>query len=48
VEITVRDQGDHRAIRLDLGVAPVKAMVRATVDLNNPKRATVCGIRPSP
>ena len=48
VEITVRDLGDHRAIRLDLGVAPVKAMVRATVDLNNPKRATVCGIRPSP
>jgi len=48
VEITVRDQGDHRAIRLDLGVTPVRAMVRATVDLNNPKRATVCGVRPSP
>ena len=48
VEITVRDQGDHRAIRLDLGITPVTAMVRATVDLNNPKRATVCGILPSP
>ncbi len=47
VEITVRDQGDHRAIRLDLGVAPTQALVRATVDLNNPKRATVCGISPS-
>jgi len=47
VEIKVRDRGDHRAIRIDLGVAPIRAMVRATVDLNNPKRATVCGISPS-
>ena len=33
-------------MRVDVGVTPIRAMVHATVDLNNPKRATVCGISP--
>ena len=41
-----RRDGGGRAV--DLGVTPVRAAVRATVDLNNPKRATVCGVSPSP
>ena len=44
IELEVNDQGDHRAMRLDLDVVPRHAFVRAAVDLNNPKRATVCGV----
>ena len=46
VEIAVDDEGDHRAIRVDVGFVPTRALVHATVDLNNPKRATICGISP--
>ena len=46
-EVDVNDNGDHRAMRLDLGMTPAVALVRAVVDLNNPKRASVCGIPPA-
>lgn len=43
VEFDVNDRGAFYATRLDLGMHPEHAFVHATVDLNNPKRATVCG-----
>ena len=46
VEIAVDDEGDHRAVRVDVGFVPTHALVHTTVDLNNPKRATICGISP--
>jgi hypothetical protein len=45
VEIVVDDGGDFSAARLGLGMTPVRALVKAVVDLDNPKRATVCGER---
>jgi hypothetical protein len=48
VELAVNDEGDYRAMRVDFGVVPTRTFVRATVDLNNPRRATVCGISPVP
>jgi hypothetical protein len=42
IEIAVNDEGDHRALTLDFGTAPVRVMVRATVDLDNARRATIC------
>jgi hypothetical protein len=48
VELAVNDDGAHRAMRVDFGMTPTRTFVRATVDLNNPRRATVCGISPAP
>ena len=42
IEMAVNDEGDHRAVIVEFGIAPVRAMVRTTVDLNNPRRATLC------
>ena len=43
IGVTVNDQGDFSWSALDLRTRPDVLMVRAVVDLNNPKRATVCG-----
>ncbi len=43
VEMTVDDGGDFSAVRVAFGMTPVRVVIRAVVDLNNPKRATVCG-----
>jgi hypothetical protein len=44
LELRVDDEGEHRAVRMDVGMDPAGTFVRAAVDLNNPRRATVCGI----
>jgi len=46
VEVAVNDNGDYKAALLDLGLHPMRTLVRVTVDLNNPRRATVCGAAP--
>ena len=46
VEVTVNDNGDYKSALLDLGVRPARTLVQVTVDLNNPRRATVCGAAP--
>src|SRR5260221_1916352 len=43
VELRVNDQGQSSISAFALGEAPEVALVRASVDLNNPLRATVCG-----
>ncbi len=48
LELRVDDEGDHRAVRMDVGMEPAGTFVRAAVDLNNPRRATVCGISRAP
>ena len=45
VAFTVDDRGNYSAARLSFGFAPGAMLVRATTDLNNPKRAMVCGRR---
>jgi hypothetical protein len=45
VAVAVDDGGDFSAFRIDFGMTPVRAVVKAVVDLDNPKRATVCGER---
>ncbi len=43
VELRVNDDGQFSILALALGSQPDLALVRATVDLNNPQRATACG-----
>jgi hypothetical protein len=43
VNMAVDDGGDFSAVRLEFGATPARALVKAVVDLDNPKRATVCG-----
>jgi hypothetical protein len=42
VEVVVNDQGQHQTIAIDLGGAVVTALASVTVDLPNPRRATLC------
>ncbi|HEX5473706.1 MAG TPA: DUF2723 domain-containing protein [Vicinamibacterales bacterium] len=48
VELQVNDKGNQSANRIEFGLRPRRVLVRARVDLNNPKRATVCGVVPAP
>jgi hypothetical protein len=43
VDMAVDDGGDFSAVRIAFGMVPARALVKAMVDLDNPKRATVCG-----
>jgi transmembrane protein TMEM260 (protein O-mannosyltransferase) len=43
VELKVNDRGDFSWSALDLGGHPDVVLARASVDLNNPRRASVCG-----
>jgi len=47
VELTVNDNGDYKSALVDFGLRPVQALVQVTVDLENPRRATVCGASPA-
>ena len=42
IEIRVNDKGAFLLMGVDEGAATAGAFARATVDLNNPKRATIC------
>ncbi len=42
VETTVDDGGDHNAVLINLDMKPTRAWIQARVDLDNPRRATVC------
>jgi hypothetical protein len=48
VELAVNDDGDQKSVAIAFGFIPARAFVRATVDLDNPKRATVCGAERAP
>ena len=48
VEFAVNDRGAESAAKITLGIAPSAIFARATVDLNNPRRATVCARRELP
>jgi hypothetical protein len=43
IELKVNDRGDFSWSALDLGGRPDVVLARATVDLNNPRRASFCG-----
>ena len=43
IELKVNDRGDFSWSALDLGGLPDVVLARASVDLNNPRRASVCG-----
>ena len=43
IELKVNDRGDFSWSALDLGGRPDIVLARASVDLNNPKRASLCG-----
>jgi hypothetical protein len=45
LHVDVHDNGDFIQLRLPVGGAPRVAWARATVDLNNPRRAIVCDAR---
>jgi hypothetical protein len=47
VELDVNDKGDFRAMQLEFASAPTAVYVRSRVDLNNPRRAVVCGVSPA-
>ena len=42
VDVRVNDSGQAASFMLDLGASPLTTMIRAKVDLNNPRRANVC------
>lgn len=46
VELSANDNGDFNSALIALGVLPTQTLVRVTVDLNNPRRATVCSAAP--
>ena len=43
IEVRINDRGNHKAVDISLGASPAAVAVRTTVDLNNPKRAIICG-----
>jgi transmembrane protein TMEM260 (protein O-mannosyltransferase) len=43
IELKVNDHGDFSWSALDLGGRPDVVLARASVDLNNPRRASLCG-----
>ncbi|HEU4938686.1 MAG TPA: DUF2723 domain-containing protein [Vicinamibacterales bacterium] len=43
IELKVNDRGDFSWSALDLGGHPDVVLARASVDLNNPRRASLCG-----
>jgi len=43
VEMSVNDNGDYKAALVSFGVPSATVWGRVTVDLDNPRRATVCG-----
>jgi len=43
VEMTVNDNGDYKAALIAFGGPVTQAFARITVDLDNERRATVCG-----
>jgi hypothetical protein len=43
IELKVNDRGDFSWSALDLGEQPDIVLARASVDLNNPRRASLCG-----
>jgi hypothetical protein len=45
VRIEVNDEGQFGLFRVTFGGAPAAALVKVSVDLNNPKRATLCSGR---
>ena len=47
ISISVNDGGDYSTIALNLGRRLPFGLARATVDLNNPRRATLCSV-PAP
>jgi hypothetical protein len=48
IEFDVNDNGAHSSARIEFGTRPSAIYGRATVDLDNPRRATVCGRRELP
>jgi len=48
ISIAVNDGGDYSTTTLNLGGRLPFGVARARVDLNNPKRATLCGVPPAP
>jgi hypothetical protein len=45
IEFEVDDKGAYAAAHIELGVVPSALYAHATVDLDNPKRATICAPR---
>ncbi len=43
IEVRVNDGGQFSTAVIALGARPIRAWARASVDLNNPRRARVCG-----
>ncbi|MCX6539692.1 MAG: DUF2723 domain-containing protein [Acidobacteria bacterium] len=46
ISIAVNDGGDYSTTTLNLGRKLLFGLARATVDLNNPRRATLCSVPP--
>ncbi len=44
IQVVVNDEGEFSALTIDFGGRPTYAMARATADLANPERATLCGV----
>ena len=44
VDVRVNDQGESSAFSIDLGGRPSLALVKATVDRDNPRRGQVCAV----